>query len=211
MNTMSRKLKRKIKKKDIVDPIEKKPVRIKRYKKQKCVFVDENGRKCNRLAVGKSTLCKKHGGNPVIKENLLPDSVNNILTLATKYKPEEHPILFIEYSRMGMSEVEIAAEFMVSVETMRGWSEKFEMFNRAHEIGKALHESWWLLQGKSGLNNRGFNTGLYKFLTANKLGYAEKMETKSMNMNIHGVLMVPDKVSEEEWENDDEDIIDVNP
>ena len=82
------------------------------------------------------------------------------------------------------------------------------MFNKAYDIGKAMHEAWWIEQGKSGLNNRGFNTSLFKFLTSNKLGYSDKMETKNMNMNVHGVLMVPDKVSEEEWEQD-EDVIDV--
>jgi len=81
------------------------------------------------------------------------------------------------------------------------------MFNTAPEIGQALHEAWWIQQGKNGLTNRGFNTSLFKFLTSNKLGYSDKMETKSLNMNLHGVLMVPDKMSDDEWEND-EDIID---
>jgi len=183
--------------------------KIKKYKKQKCAYV-ENGVRCTNNAVGKSTLCKKHGGNPVVKENLINERTHPIASLAKKYDPTRHPTLFIDLSRTGLSDVEIAAEFEVGIDTLRGWAEKYEMFNTAFEIGKALYESWWLQQGRSGLHDRGFNTSLFKFLTANKLGYAEKVETKSLNMNVHGVLMVPDAVSEEEWEKDDEDIIDVN-
>lgn len=156
-------------------------------------------------------MCKKHGGDPVIKENLIPANAEALIPIAaSKYDPESHPVLFMDYSRMGMSDVEIAAAFSVSVDTLRNWAETYEMFNRAFEIGKAMHEAWWLEKGKSGLNDRGFNTSLFKFLTSNKLGYSDKMETKSLNMNIHGVLKVPDKVSEEEWEKDDEDIIDAD-
>lgn len=211
MSTMSRKLKRKSQKDDICEKNETKKKKIKRYKKQKCAFVDKNGKRCRYNAVGKSTLCKKHGGNPIIKENLIKDKeLENIplSALSTKFKPDEHPIMFIEYSRMGMSEVEIAAEFNVSVSTLKSWAEKFDMFNRAYEIGQAMHEAWWIEQGKAGLHaGRNFNTSLFKFLTGNKLGYSDKIETKSLNMNVHGVLMVPDKVSEEEWEQDD--VIDV--
>lgn len=220
---MTRKLKRKIKKSSlsssssinsdsIQDSIQTKPKRkIKRYKKQKCAFVYECGERCKNNAVGKSTLCKQHGGSPVIKENLVPAELEPIVKgLVSKYDPMTHPVLFMDYSRMGMSDVEIAAEFKVSVETLRGWAEKYEMFNKAYDIGQAMHETWWLEQGKAGLENRGFNTTLYKYLTSNKLGYSDKMETKNMNMNVHGVLMVPDQMSEDEWEKENEDIIDVD-
>lgn len=217
---MPRKLRRKIKRLNRrVEPESQpeqektvRPKKIKKYRKQRCKYVDEQGNQCKYNAVGKSTLCKKHGGDPVIKENLIPaKSEPALVGLVTKYDPVTHPVLFMDYSRMGMSDVEIAAEFKVSVETLRNWAEKYEMFNRAFEIGKAMHEAWWLEKGKSGLNNRGFNTALFKFLTSNKLGYSDKMETKSLNMNVHGVLKVPDAVSEEEWEKDDEDIVDVTP
>lgn len=208
---MSRKLKRKKKTANTAKNKSIEPRKIIKYKKQKCAFVFDCGTRCRNNAVGKSTLCKKHGGDPIIKENLVPAKSEKDLTgLITKYNPSTHPVMFMDLSRQGMSDVEIAAEFEVGVDTLRGWAEKYEMFNTAYEIGRAMHESWWLGQGKNGLNNRGFNTGLFKFLTSNKLGYSDKMETKSMNMNIHGVLMVPDKMSEEEWEKDDEDIIDAD-
>jgi len=208
---MTRKLKKKFKpthtrRKSEVD-IDSPPKIIKRFIKQKCAFIYACGTQCTKNAVGKSTLCKKHGGDPIIKENLIKPEEMSLVGILEKYDAERHPTLFIDLSRQGLSEVEIAAEFEVGVGTLRGWAEKFEMFSVAFEIGKALHESWWLQQGKSGLNNRGFNTSLFKFLTSNKLGYSDKMETKNMNMSVHGVLVIPDKVTEEEWE---KEIIDVD-
>lgn len=209
---MSRKLKRKLKKKytstkkKSPNPVEeafekaiKKTKKIKRYKKKRCAFV-KNGIQCRNNSVGKSTLCKKHGGNPIIEKNLITDTEVTELLVNTKYNPQYHPIQFIDLSRSGLSEIEIAAEFGIGLNTLRGWSEKFSTFHTAYEIGQALHEAWYLQQGKSGLRDRNFNTSLFKFLTGNKLGYSEKIENKNLNMNVHGVLMVPDKQTEDEWE-----------
>jgi hypothetical protein len=99
-----------------------------------------------------------------------------------------------------MSTVEIAATIGVGEITLKNWSENFQEFSVAFEIGKALHESWWIEKGKSGLESRNFNTPLYKFLTGNKLGYAEKTESKNFNMNTCGVLVVPAKQTVDEWE-----------
>ena len=223
---MKRKLTRKLKKKtyrrdsinptDPLNPVEKikKPLRkikkkfkrITKYNKQKCAFV-KNGNQCKRNAVGKSTLCKKHGGDPIVPANLVKKDEHHLIGINTKFDPGYHPLQFIDLSRSGLSDVEIAAEFQVGITTLRDWNEKFAEFNLAYEIGQALHETWWLQQGKNGLRDRSFNTNLFKFLTGNKLGYSEKIESKNLNMNIHGVLMVPDAVTEEQWE---EDIVDVD-
>ena len=106
----------------------------------------------------------------------------------------------IDLSRQGMSDVEIAAEIGVGVSTLRGWADQYEEFSTAYEIGQALHESWYLQKGKAGLDQRNFNTSLFKFLTGNKLGYADKVETKNLNMNTCGVLVAPAKQSMDEWE-----------
>lgn len=183
---------------------------IKKYKTQKCAYVSpESGKRCKRNAVGKGTLCAKHGGNPKIKENLIPVTIENhkLVLHKNKFNPAKHPMEYIDLSRQGLSEVEIAARFEVSAQTVRAWAERFESFSLAHEIGQAMHESWWIEQGKNNLNARDFNTPLFKFLTSNKLGYSDKMETKNTNLNVHGVLKVPDSVTEDEWES--EDIIDV--
>jgi len=169
---------------------------IKKYPKERCSV-----KGCRNYAVGKTDVCKKHGGDPVVKENLvLPDEILPPLLLNnTKYNPSYHPMAFIEMSRDGLSDIEIAAKFEVAVTTIRNWAEKYAEFNTAYEVGQALHESWWLAEGKKNLDNRGYNTGLYKFLTGNKLGYSDKIESKNLNVTA-GVLMVPGQVSIEEWE-----------
>ena len=117
---MSRKLRRKRKVVDIDE--NKKPKRkIKRYKAQRCAYVYSSTKnRCKNRAVGKSTLCKKHGGDPVIKENLVPATLEkkDVIGIVTKYDPTIHPVQYIDYSRMGLSEVEIAAEFGVSVDKL---------------------------------------------------------------------------------------------
>lgn len=183
------------------------------YPKEKCHFVNENGKRCNKLAIGSGQLCKKHGGSldrsSLIKEETPlyhltkePKSRNVVA-----YDHKVHPMKMIKLSSEGLSEVEIAAEFKISVRRLQKWSETYEMFAEAYDIGMALYESWWLKKGKEGLDNpRDFNTPLYKFLTGNKLGYSDKVESKNFNVNA-GVLVVP-KTPEslEEWEAESEEV-----
>jgi hypothetical protein len=200
----SRKIKKRRRKRKPVREINKEPHRRKgklrkKYKNAQCAFLYPTGHRCKRNAVGKSSLCKNHGGSVLIPENA-EDGKEVLLIGNSKYDVAHHPLEYINLSREGFSEVEIAATFETSVGVIRKWAEHFKEFATAYEIGTALHEAWWLTRGKANLNNRGFNTSLFKFLTTNKLGYAEKLETKSTNLNVHGVLLVPDKVNEAEWE-----------
>lgn len=206
---MSRKLKRKTKVAVSDEP--KKPRKLRKwYVKQKCAFANSEGIKCNMNAVGKSTLCGKHGGERIDRDNLITGKSN--LPVSSVFDASKHPINYIDLSRSGMSNVEIAAEFMISTATLKDWSEKYVEFSTAYEIGQALHESWWLQQGKGGLHdNRNFNTSLFKFLTGNKLGYSDKIESKNLNINAHGVLLVPDAMSESAWSKANmEDVIDAD-
>jgi len=166
------------------------------YPKTQCMYVGSEGQ-CTEDAVGKSTLCEDHGGEVIIKENLVTkyDPLGSAL-----YKPEYHPMQFITLSREGMSPVEIAAEFQVGIKSINKWQEKYLEFNTAYEVGLAIYEAWWLAEARGNLGNSRYNTSLFKYITGNKLGYAEKMESKNLNMSIHGVMVVPDKVSEAEWE-----------
>lgn len=168
---------------------------IAQYPKEECCVEG-----CSFNAVGSGDVCKQHGGDPVIIENLLQEHEIPAGTLmSTKYEPASHPIAFIALSKEGMSDTEIAAEFGVAVKTLRGWAEKFAAFNTAYEVGQAMHEAWWLREGKDNLDNRGYNTGLFKFLTGNKLGYSDKMESKNLNITA-GVLLVPNQMTKGEWE-----------
>jgi hypothetical protein len=195
-----------IRKPKVLEELVKEPVKKRIrviYRKKRCDFTFEHGVPCSNYAVGSGNVCKTHGGNPIAPESLtkldtynLPDSSG----CYQKYDPVVHPKLYIEYSRIGMSLVEIAAEFKVKVQTIKDWAEKFESFAEVFEIGEALHESWWIRQGKNNLNSRFFQTGLYKFLTGNKIGWADKIETRNINQNSFGVLVVPGKVSVDDWE-----------
>jgi hypothetical protein len=182
---------------------------IRTFPKQQCSVPG-----CKRDAVGEVDVCERHGGEPLVKSNLMvgkeiPD------VLRGKYKPEAHPFQYIQLSREGKSEVEIAAQFSVSVGTLRGWGEKFLEFHQAMEIGKAMYEAWWVQEGVNNLENRRYNTTLFKFLTGNKLGWSDKIESKSMNIHA-GVLLVPGQMDKDEWEKTvkqqhekEEDVIDV--
>lgn len=191
--------------------------RKKVYVKEKCHFHTE-GVRCSRNAVGSGQLCEKHGGKKIdIANTLSPEATQ--LHLAQygdiiKFNPGIHPLQMIDLSRQGLSTVEIAAEMEVSVETLKKWAENYEEMAVAFEVGKALHEAWWLSKGKSGLDQRSFNTGLYKYLTSNLLGYAEKTETKNTNMNMCGVLVAPIRQSVDEWTKAKtvrQEVIDVEP
>ena len=181
-------------------PIPKGVKVIKEFSKTKCIVEG-----CKRNAVGDGDLCKKHGGDPVVPDNLLNPSEVPVAMAGTKYDPAIHPKLFLEYSKEGMSLVEIAEEFEVPPRTIEKWSETFLEFNTAFELGSAVYEAWWLREGKENLGNRGYNTQLFKFLTGNKLGYSDKVESKNMNFHA-GVLMVPGKMSAEEWEEGSKEI-----
>ncbi len=178
--------------------------KLKRYKKQQCaaMVVDkETGERhrCKRNAVGKSTLCQAHNKNVIASEALIESTLET--HAISTYNPVKHPLEFIKLSQMGSSPVEVAASIGISYATLLKWSQKYPEFNTAAEIAKAAYESYWLQKGKDNLNSRSFNTSLFKFLTGNTLGYSDKVESKSFNMNVSGVLAVPNAPeSDEAWE-----------
>lgn len=185
--------------------IKKKYIGRKKCAPQKCAYFDTAANEqCNKNAVGRSTLCEKHGGlryDPALALST-KESKELIAITATKFRLDYHPLNYIALSREGLSPVEIAAKFQVGLNTVESWAEVHSDFQFAFQLGQALYESWWLMKGKKGLNKRGFNTSLFKFLTGNKLGYSDKIESKNLNINqnMHGVLVVPEKVTEAEWE-----------
>jgi hypothetical protein len=169
------------------------------YPVERCSYVYPDGKQCARNAVGKWNVCQKHGGDPVIQENLLKKNEIPDILKGKKYDADFHPMEYLVLAKSGMSSVEIAAEFEIPLRELVLWSETYAEFNKAYEIGEALHEAWYLREGKKNLDNRGYNSELFKFLTGNKLGWSTKTESKNLNVNA-GVLIVPGRVTEEEWE-----------
>ena len=170
------------------------------YPKEKCQFIDDDGKKCRRYAVGSGNLCERHGGDPLIRANLLADDEIPDILRGKKYDASYHPIEFLYLAKKGYSLVEIAAEFEVPVSELKEWSTTYETFNRTFELGRDLLEAWYLKVGKSNLDNRTFNSPLYQFLTGNQLGWSTKTESKNFNINA-GVMIVPGRESESDWEN----------
>ena len=178
-----------------------------KFKKQRCKYVvlvndeGEVGARCKNYAVGSSTLCKKHGGDPVEERSLVSYSDMSLIVSRTTFNPAVHPVQFLELSQAGKSVVECAAEMGVSSVTLKNWSEKFKEFAFVFELGQDLHEAHYMRIGKANLTNTRFQTGLFKWLTTNKLGYAEKTESSHHTQNTNvGVLLIPGQMSVEEWE-----------
>lgn len=169
------------------------------YEKQQCAFHNGEGKRCTKNAYGSSTLCKKHGGKVSSKDLIRLEDIDTDVSVLTKYDPAKHPMAYINLSRQGLTEVEIAAQFSVSIGTLRSWSEKYVDFNTAYEVGQVVSEAYYVAVGRDNFDNTRFNTSLFKFITGNKLGWSEKTESKSFNMNVHGVLVAPAEVPLEQW------------
>jgi hypothetical protein len=180
------------------NPLKKKLVFIKKGK-SKCEFHFPDGRKCGKYVQGKGNFCELHAKETFIEKRDNPITQNN--TLFTKYDPINHPKLFIEFSSMGMNPHEIATQFNVSMGTLNEWRENNILFDQAWEIGRSALEAWYLRTGKDNLDNRWFQTNLFKFITMNNgLGWSDKAESRSQVQGQFGVLLVPSQMSMDEWE-----------
>lgn len=194
-------LKKKMAKSKKAKKVKKAVPPIIRYEKKQCTYMKKkNGKRCKKWACGNGTLCVTHGGKPVVIKDLIPSSemLPSHLKL-TKFNPSKHPLLYIDLSRQGMSKTEIASQFEVPMATLNQWCQTFKEMGMASEIGDEMHKAWWLTEGKGNLDNIRYNTGMYKFLTGNLLGFSDKIESKNLNMNVSGVLVAPEKLSPEEW------------
>lgn len=169
-----------------------------RYKKKQCDFINADGTRCKRHCTGRGNVCVIHGGQISAPETHYPITVNG--GVRTAYDPIRHPMELLQHAARGLSGVEIAAELGISSVTLNTWREKHKEFNQAFEIGEALHEAWYIKKGKDNLDNRFFQTALYKFMAMNKLGWTDKVATHSTIQGTFGVLLVPDEMSMEDWE-----------
>jgi len=182
----------------IEEPVKKKKIIL--YKKQKCDFINpKTGLQCKCKAVGRGNMCVEHGGERSAPETLITTQDMHP-SIFQKYDPNVHPLQYILLSKNGMSDAEIASELNVGKSKMVEWTEKYFEFAEAYEIGQSMQEAWWLETGKNNLNNRFFQTGLYKFITMNKLGYSEKASPVMQQNNNYGVLLLPPEMSIDEWE-----------
>lgn len=166
-----------------------------------CMFYLENGERCKKAATGGGTLCSIHGGRATAGRSPIPFAERApSVFMTTKFDPAYHPMKFLELSRIGKSDIEIAAEFGICIATLKNWSVDIKEFAMAYDIGRTMYEAYFLNIGTRNLTNDRFNNSMFKYLTMNKLGYSDKIETKSFNTSMHGVLLVPPEMSMDEWE-----------
>lgn len=121
-------------------------------------------------------------------------------SLSSKFDVGKHPLLYIKLSKEGKSDVEIASLFQISLSTLMRWVHNYEEMKEAYEIGQTMYEAFFLTKGVQNLENDRFNNVLFKYLTMNKLGYSDKVETKSTMQGLHGVVVIPNTLSIQEWE-----------
>lgn len=120
--------------------------------------------------------------------------------ISSKFDVGKHPLLYIKLSKEGKSDVEIASLFQISLSTLMRWVHDYEEMKEAYEIGQTMYEAFFLTKGVQNLENDRFNNVLFKYLTMNKLGYSDKVETKSTMQGLHGVVVIPNTLSIQEWE-----------
>lgn len=120
--------------------------------------------------------------------------------ISSKFDVGKHPLLYIKLSKEGKSDVEIASLFQISLSTLMRWVHDYEEMKEAYEIGQTMYEAFFLTKGVQNLENDRFNNVLFKYLTMNKLGYSDKVETKSTMQGLHGVMVIPNTLSIQEWE-----------
>lgn len=177
-----------------------------KYESQRCSYVSPEGTQCKNFACGSGTLCSVHSNQT--KAQRLQSMQTDVRYAAlpqtylerTKFDPAVHPISYIRFSKQGRSDVEIASEFGISLQTLKRWTQEITEMKEAYEIGQTMYEAFFLKKGTENLENDRFNNVLYKYITMNKLGYSDKMETKSTSTGLHGVLLIPGTTSIEDWE-----------
>jgi hypothetical protein len=172
----------------------------------RCKYVDENGKRCQHNTVQKQDFCKAHGGKSrldlVDPSTLIPDEVLKTTPgNSGAFDPDKHPMAYIKLSYIGKSPEEIATIFHVGLRTINNWAERYESMYEAKQIGDTMYKAFWIDKGVGNLDNKDFNTNLYKYLTGNLIGFSEKTETRVHQTGTTGVLLIPTPpVSPQEWE-----------
>jgi hypothetical protein len=93
----------------------------------------------------------------------------------------------IELYREGRSDVEVRRELGV---TKKQWDRYLQnqAFMEMVEWGRELAEAWWTEQSRINLQNKDFNTTLFKARMAKFYDWHEKVENKSTNNGVEADL-----------------------
>lgn len=94
----------------------------------------------------------------------------------------------IEYYKEGYSDAEVAAAMNITVREYYAQINENAVFGKLVEYGRTLSLAWWESQARKNINNKQFNTPLWVFTMKNKYGWADKVETSSVNENHNSDL-----------------------
>ena len=94
----------------------------------------------------------------------------------------------IEYYKEGYSDAEVAAAMNITVREYYAQISENAVFGKLVEYGRTLSLAWWEGQARKNINNKQFNTPLWVFTMKNKYGWADKVETSSVNENLNSDL-----------------------
>ena len=94
----------------------------------------------------------------------------------------------INYYSEGYSDAEVAAAMKITVREYFTQINENAVFAKLVEYGRTLSLAWWESQARLNINNKQFNTPLWVFTMKNKYGWADKVETSSVNENHNSDL-----------------------
>lgn len=81
----------------------------------------------------------------------------------------------------GMSDIEICKELKLSKKQFNSYLSRSAEFRELVEYGHDLAEAWNVSQSRLNLQNKEFNTPLYKTRMSNLYGWADKVDNKNAN------------------------------
>lgn len=91
----------------------------------------------------------------------------------------------IENYKNGFSDAEVAAAMNITIREFRRQTAENPSFSKLVEYGRTLSTAFWEGLARKNVNNKNFNTSLYNFYMKNKHGWADKVETSSVNENTN--------------------------
>lgn len=91
----------------------------------------------------------------------------------------------IECYREGYSDAEVAAAMNITIKAFHSQLGENPSFAKLVEYGRTLSTAYWEGLARKNIMNKSFNTSLYNFYMKNKFGWADKVETSSVNENTN--------------------------
>ena len=90
-----------------------------------------------------------------------------------------------ELYAQGAGDAEVAADLKITLKEFYKQMQDNEKFATLVEFGRTLSQAWWESQFRQNLKTKGFNTSALTFYMKNKFGWADKIESSSMNENLN--------------------------